>query len=317
MTSAVAIDTAGPPVRRDAIVALARTEARRALRGPAFWLGLAITIWFGIESTGLDWQGARYSNFAVAFGPLAAGIFVAGVLAGGRDRRSDHLLALAEEAALGSTARAVARMLGLLPIVLFGAALVLAVAIGIRIEGGQWIGDEPGRTDTAVHGIAEILQPILLFVLAAAAGVAAGCTFRRRSPVIIVGVLVWFLLTGAYWVWQWEPMIYAVPIQVQPIEVEIAGNATDPTTFPTDWLLVDPDEPHRSGGEWRRTLVHQPLAAGHDVYLVGLGALAAGLAIRGRTGRRLLVAGLVVAGLGLATQVIVMPDGATSVEVPM
>lgn len=320
MTAAVsAIEATDSNARRDAIADLARTEARRALLGLPFWLGLAITIWFGAETTGLDWQGATYAAFPTAFGALAAGIFVAGVLAGGRDHRGDNRLPLAEEAALDGTARTVARILSLVPLVLIGAVLVVAVAVGIRIEGGHWVGDHPGRTDIAVHSPAEVLQPILLLAIAAIAGVAAGRTFRRRSPVIVVGLLVWFLLIGAYWIWQGVPMVYAVPIQVQPIEVAIAGDATDPATFPGDWLLNDPgdgDGGENGNGEWRRVLVHQPLAIGHDIYLVGLGALAAGVALRGRSGRRLVVAGVLVAGLGLATQVLVMPDGATTVDVP-
>lgn len=317
MTTTAATDTAAPNMRRDAIRSLARTEARRALRGPTFWIALVVTGWFGSNASGAaDWQGGTYQFVVTAFGPLAAGIFAAGVLAGGRDRRSDDRPALAEEAALDGTARTIARMLGLLPLVLIGAAIVVAVAVGIRIEGGLWVGDAPGRTDTAVHGIAEIIQPILLFIVAGIAGVAAGRTFRRRAPVIVVGLVIAFLLTGAYWVWQSVPMVYAVPLQTQPIEVTIDGDATDPTKLPADWLLVDPDEPHRSGQDWKRTLVSQPLAVGHDVYLVGLGTLAAGIAIRSRKGRQLVVVGLVVAGLGIAAQVAVMPDNVATVEVP-
>lgn len=315
-TTASTIGAAGPNTRRDAVVALARTEARRALRGPALWIGLLVTAWFGSNASGgAGWQAGNYQWFSVAFGPLAAGIFVAGVLAGGRDRRSDDRPALAEEAALENTARTTARLLGLLVLVVIGAVIVVAVAVGIRIEGGLWVGDEPGRTDAAVHGIAEVLQPVLLFVVAAAAGVAAGRAFRRRTPVIIVGIVIFFLFTGAYWMWQASPMIYAVPIQTQPIEVTIDGDAMNPMKFPAEWFLVDPDEPHR-GAEWKRTLVSQPLAVAHDVYLIGLVALAVGFALGTGKGRWFMAVGLVVAGLGIAAQVVAMPDNATKVEVP-
>lgn len=315
MTTATVLDTEVPNKRRDAIMSLARAEARRALRGPAFLLGLVVTIWFGFNTSTaeLDWQSGAYQGFSTVFGPLAAGIFVAGVLAAGRDRRNDDRPALAEEAALDGADRTTARLLALLPLVLIGAVIVVAAAVGTRIEGGFWIGNRPGRTDTAVHGLAEVIQPILVFVFAAAAGVAAGRTFRRRAPVVIVGLVFWFMVTGAYWVWQSVPTVYATPIQTQPIEVAIDGDATDPTTFPADWLLANPDE---AGGEWTRTLVHQPLAAWHDVYLIGLATLAAGVAIRSRKGQRLAVAGLIVAGLGIAAQAVVMPDNVTTVEVP-
>ncbi len=91
--------------------------------------------------------------------------------------------------------------------------------------------------------------------------------------------------------WQSPPMIYAVPIQTQPIEVTIDGDATNPTKFPADWFLVDPDEQHRSGAEWKRTLVSQPLAVAHDVYLIGLVALAVGIALGSGKGRRLMAVG--------------------------
>lgn len=298
--------------RRDSIRALARLEARRALRGSAFWIGLAVSVWMAYMSRGLDWQGAAYGEFVLGSGPLAAGIFVAGVIAGSRDRGRDECSVLAEEAALDDPDRAIARLLGLVPLVAIGSVLVVAVAIGIRIEGGLWVGEEPGRTDSAVHGVAEVLLPILLLVLGACAGVAAGRTFRRRVPVIVVGLIVWFLLIGAFWVWQWVPAVYVVPTQIQPIEVAIAGDATDASALPGDWLLAYGED----DGEWRRILVHEPLTAWHDVYLVGLATLAVGIAVRSRTGRRLMVVGAVVAGLGIAGQAVVMPDGAAPVEIP-
>jgi hypothetical protein len=302
-----------PHVTRDAVVALARVEARRALRGPAFWIAIALTAFFAYESRGLDWQGGTYSAFLLAFSPLAAGIFAAGVLAGGRDRGRADRSSVAEAAALDDSERAIARLLGLVPLVLIGAVLVVGTAIGSRIEGGFWIGNRPGRTDSAVHGVAEILLPILILAVGACVGVAAGRAFRRRAPVIVAGLVVWFLLFGAYWALQWAPVVYVVPTQVQPIWVEIEGNATDPSTFPADWLLANPDGP---GDEWQRVLVHEPLTAWHDVYLAGLAVLAAGLAIRSRTGCRLAMIGGGVIVAGIVGQVVVTPDGMTRLLVP-
>lgn len=312
--SAIAPAVAVPRVnaRRDAIRALARLEARRALRGPAFWIGLAVSVWMAYTSRGLDWQGAVYSEFMLGSGPLAAGIFVAGVIAGSRDRRGGAHAVLAEEAALDDPDRVIARLLGLVPLVAIGSVLVVAVAIGIRIEGGLWVGDAPGRTDSAVHGVAEVLLPILLLVLGACAGVAAGRTFRRRVPVIVAGLVVWFLLIGAFWVWQWIPAVYVVPTQIQPIEVAIEGDPTDPSGLPGSWLLTQSEDDE----EWRRVFVHAPLTAWHDVYLVGLATLAVGVAVRSRTGRRLIVIGALVAGVGIAGQVVVMPDGGAPAEIP-
>ena len=303
-----------PHLRRDAITALARAEAVRALRGPTFWISLFITAWFAYQGRTLDWQGGNYSSFLLGFTPLAAGIFVVGVLAGGRDRRRADLAPLAEDAALDGTDRAIARLLGLVPLVLIGAVLVIGTAIGSRIEGGFWIGNPPGRTDSAVHGVAEILLPILILVVGACVGVAAGRTFRHPTPVIVIGLVVWFLFFGVYWALQWNPVVYVVPTQIQPLEVSIDGDATDPSRFPAHWLLDRPDEP---GGEWKRVVVHDPLTAWHDLYLVGVAVLAAGIAIRSRTGRRLALIGVAVIGIGLVGQVVATPDGASAVEAPM
>lgn len=314
MTAGVAtVGRASAATTREAVWSLARIEGVRALRGPAFWVAAAITAWTTWESRGLDWQGANYFSYTLEFGALAAGIFVAGALAGGRDRRADDRPELAEEAALDATARAMARLLGMLPLIVIGTVLVIGVQIGIRIEGGLWVGDEPGRTDTAVHGWAEILQPILFFFLAAAVGVAAGRTFRRRTPVIVAVLVLWFLFTGVYWALQWSPARYLVPAQMQPLELAIDGNATDPSTFPADWLLVDPDE---KGGEWRRVVIDQPLAAAHDLYLVALAVLATGVALRGKRGRQLVIAGGTLVLVTVALQVMVIPDGSLEGTVP-
>lgn len=314
MTTIAGSYAAHRATRRDAVVELAKVEAMRAVCGPAFWIALAVTAWTAWEARGLDWQGATYFEFTLAFAVLAAGIFVAGVRAGGRDRRADDHGALAEEAALDGSARTVARLLGLVPLIAIGAVLVLATQVAIRIEGGHWIGDSPGRTDTAVHGWAEILQPILFFVLAASVGVAAGRTFRRRVPVIVMCLALWFLFTASFWMWQWSPARYVTPVQSQPIELAIEGDATDVSKFPDAWLLVEPEE---AGGEWRRAIVHQPMVAGHDLYLAGLAILAVGIALRGRAGRRLLAAGLAVTVMGLAVQVLVAPENAVTSTVPL
>ena len=107
----------------------------------------------------------------------------------------------------------------------------------------------------------------------------------------------------------------ASPWNTRPPSFKIPpGHAgTDPAAFPADWLLVHPDE---RGGDWARVVVHEPLTAWHDVYLIGLAVVAAGIAIRSRVGRRLMVIGVVVIGVGVVGQAAVTPDGASGIEVP-
>jgi hypothetical protein len=297
---------------------LAGVEARRALRGPAFWIGVLVSGLVLVEARGIDWQGGAYETFVVGFLPIAAGIFVCGILSGARDRRRDGGASLAEEAPLGATERAAARLLGLVPLVLAASLAVVAVAVAIRIEGGLWIGNRPGRTDAAVHGVAEVLGPILMFLLAGAAGVALGRVVRRRTTGVLIGVVAFFLLTSLYWVWQFHPFVYVTPVQTQPISVPIEGPATDPSVLPADWLLDRPGDPADEPGdeEWARIVVDRGLAAWHDVYVVGLALGAIGLALRTRVGRRLALGGLLIAALGVAGQVSVMPEGARQNEVP-
>ena len=54
-------------------------------------------------------------------------------------------------------------------------------------------------------------------------------------------------------------------------------------------------------------VVSQPVAAWHDVYLVGLTMLLAAIALEGVWRRRVAVAGAVLAGIGVLIQAIVMP----------
>ena len=291
-----------------AVWSLAKLEAARNLRGAPLWIGL-LGCALATRTMADEWQSGVYSLFPTWFIPLAIGIFVSGVRSGGRDR---HVSAppLAEEAALGPASRATARLLGLLPLVAIGAVLVAMVALGIRVEGGHWVGDEPGRTDEAVQTVPEILQPVVLLVLAAAAGVAAGRAVRRRTPVLVLGVVLWFLFGMVTWAWEAVPVRYVTPVQTQPIEQTIGSAGADPDAFPDHWLLSAPDEYDR---EWDRVIVHQPMAAWHDVYLVGLALAAAGFAVRGRGGRRALVAGVLVATLGVGAQAAVAPPSSAEV----
>ena len=287
---------------------LARVEAVRHLRGVPLWIGLLLSALFAWNVVQVDWQSGTYQALPVTITPLAAALFVAGVRSGGRDNHADHP-PLAEEAALDGGDRVRARLLGIAPLVVIGSAVVVAGAIGMRLEGGLWVGNEPGRTDTALHTLPEILQPILLFVLAAVAGVAAGRTFKRRAPIAVAGVVVLLAVGGISWAWQGVPARYVTLVQTQPIEVHIGPATADPTAFPDEWLLSAPDQ---YDADWDRVIVHQPMAAWHDAYLVGLILAAAAVALRGRSGRRLLAAGVAVAVLGVAAQVAVAPDSPSS-----
>ena len=297
LTSMTAAD-AERSADRQAVYVLAQTEARRHLKGVALWfgvLGIALT---GLSGRGGGWQGEVYESFPLLFVPLAAATFLAGVRSGGRDRRTD-LPCLAEDAPLDATARATGRLLGMAPFVVATTLAVVAVEAGIRIEGGHWIGESPGRTDSAVHTIPELVQPIAFVALAAAAGIAAGRAFRRHGPIAVLGMIIGFMTWSVYWAFQFMPMAVFTLVQTAPIQEYAGPPGSDPDTFPADWLLARPDE---FTHVWLRVYVDQWLAAGHVVYLLGLAALCTAAAVRGSRGRRWLVAGLAVVAIGVIVQ---------------
>jgi hypothetical protein len=285
------------PRGRRSIVELARLEARRHLTGAALWLGLLGFVYVVLGTLDMDWQSSVYSAFPRMFLPLAAATFVAAIRSGGRDRHAD-LPPLAEDAPLDDNGRAIARLLGLAPFLAVTMVLVIAIETGIRIEGGHWMGNPPGRTDTAVHTIPELLQPIAMVLLGAAAGVAAGRKFRQRAPITVLGLILAFIMGMLWWAFQVIPMAYVTLIQTQPVG-EFAGSAgTNPTTFPEHWLLQNDDYE----GVWTRVYVDQPMIAGHVVYLLGVAAVCMAGVVRGRLGRRWLWIGVATVALGLFVQ---------------
>lgn len=300
MTAAVLTSTTDGTADRDAarraVYVLAQTEARRHLKGVALWfgvLGIALT---GLSGRGGGWQGEVYESFPLLFVPLAAATFLAGVRSGGRDRRTD-LPCLAEDAPLDIAQRSTGRLLGMAPFVVATTLAVVAVEAGIRIEGGHWIGDDPGRTDSAVHTIPELLQPIAFVALAAAAGIAAGRAFRRHGPIAVLGMIVGFMMWSVYWAFQFMPMAVFTLVQTAPIQEYAGPLGSESDSFPADWLLARPDEYTRV---WMRVYVDQWLSAGHVVYLLGLTALCTAAAIS--RGRRWLWAGLAVVAIGVIVQ---------------
>ncbi len=284
------------------IIALARLEARRSLRSVWLWIGVAAATWFVLATGEGNWESDTYQRLQSASMPIALAILVIGLNAGGRDRHGDRP-PLAEDAVLDADARAAARLVGMAAPCAIGALWAAVVFVNVRVQGGLWIGDEPGRTDSAVYTWPEMIQPVLLFAVAATVGVALGRACRYRVP-LVVGALGFSLFGLVSWAFQAAPMLYLTPIQTQPIEQHIGPASLDPQTVPADWLLSRPDQ---YDFEWARVVVHVPMAAWHDVYLLGIALLGAGFAVRQRFGRRLIVVGGIAVVAGLVAQVAVAP----------
>ena len=278
---------------------LARIEAGRSLRRVSLWVGFVITIAFAASSTTSDWPGASYEEkLPQVFLPIVLGTFIAAFRTGRRDGQHD----VSESAPLGPDHRALARLGGLVFPVLLTGCIVVGLAIASRIEGGFWLGDDPRRTDTALHSIAELLQPLLIVALVGAMGIAIGrARLRLAAPVaIIVGAVVFTMFTG-HFLFNIPPVHAFTPVQTQPLDIELDA-AIDIEQVPADWFVKLSDD-----GPPTRQLVHQPTILGHDLYLLGLTALAAGVAIRGARGRRLALTGTALATAGIAAQLLLSP----------
>lgn len=278
---------------------LAIIEARRSLRRVSIWAGLILTVVIIAGPTTANWPGGSYTEkLPQSFMPIVLGAFVAAFRIGRRDSQHD----VSESAPLGADNRALARLGGLVLPVAGTVLITFGFVIASRIEGGFWLGDHPRRTDTALHPIAELLQPALVVAFVGALGISIGRAQARRSLalVIIAGAALFTTFPG-YWLWNAPPVHVVTPVQTQPLHIKLDA-AADVDQLPNDWYVERNDN-----GRPTRQVVHQPTILGHDLYLVGLTALAAGVAIRDRRGRRLAMVGAISAVAGIATQLIVSP----------
>ena len=103
-----------PASSRSVVVALGVTEARRLLRSPLLWVGLALVAvftWTSMHSPD-DWSGARYQSAPILVGPL---LVVISILVAGSFHR--ERLGVSTEAPVGETVRAAGRLVGALALI--------------------------------------------------------------------------------------------------------------------------------------------------------------------------------------------------------
>ena len=288
-----------PAPPRAATGALVWIEGRRMLRHPAPWLGLVLSAWWVHSTYDQPWTGARYTGLVPALTPLLLGISLASLSAFGRE-----LVPVADEAPMDLARRSYARLLAGIVLVALTTVIVVAGEVWLRLHGGLDLGDEPGRTLHAHYTLPELIQPVLLAALAVVAGATVVHLLRQRLVASIVVVVGWFLFGATYWLFDATVVRWLVPIQPQPMVVEIGSWDTDPTTFPASWLLSAPGEYQDF---WARLVVSPTVAAWHDVYLVGLITVLVGIAVPGRLRPFFLVGGLLVAAAALLLQQAVAP----------
>lgn len=278
--------------------AIARLEARRHLRNPVLWLGIAASAYAAWRSRSIEWTAGPYSAFPVDLVPAAWSLLVLGAVAGGRDHLPGLRPAPTVATATGGDRLTAARLLGLLAPLAVVSALVAGMVVVARLTGGYRIGERGWSVDDAQLSIPEIAQPILLAALCGAFGVAAGRAVRHTLVVVAGGTLVLFALGLIAWAWQWAPAVYVTPVQLQPFSVAL--DRPGPGSAPADWWLSAPG-PHQDG--WRRLVVDPVVAAGHDLVLLGATAACVGWAVRGAIGRSTVVTGVALAAGGVVIQV--------------
>jgi hypothetical protein len=288
-------------VRRRVVLALGAIEARRQLRSPLLWLGLALSgasLWQSLREPG-DWSGALYGMLPIVVGPWVAALSM--VVAGSFHRER---IELPGAGPVDEEARAAGRLLGSLASVALVVVATAAAATAARLHGGFDLGDEPGRTLHAQYSWPEILQPVCLALLAVGAGAAAGRRFRRRAAATLTLFVGWFPVVMVAWAFSAPQVTPFSIIQLQPVTVEIGPPDTDPLTFPSSWLLSAPGEYQDF---WGRAFTSVPLGIGHDVWLVGLALALTGVALPRRLALPVAACGIVLCVVGVVTQYLVIP----------
>jgi hypothetical protein len=272
---------------RAAVRRLAWIEGVRALRHPAPWIGLLLSVGWAISAFDQTWAAARYEGLLASVSPLLLGVSLASVSAFGREH-----VPVADDAPMSPAGRSAARLLGGAALVGLVALAVAAVSVWLGLRGGLELGDEPGRTAHAYYSLPELLQPVLLACFAVALGAAVVHVVRQRLAASIALFLFWFLVGGTYWMFNGSVARWLAVVQAQPVPIVAGPSKTDPTTFPSSWLLSAPGE---FQDHWARLVASPAMAGWHDLYLVALTMLAAAVAVPGRTRGWLAVAGALVA----------------------
>jgi hypothetical protein len=300
-TTTASYPSATRPRHPRVVTALARGEVRRMLLSPWLPAGLVVSAivardWAGPQG----WAGERYGTWFL----VPAGLVLACALLASsafHRLRSDA----APSAPAGESERFAAVLLATSVPVALTTAFVVGQAVWIRAGDGLDLGQEPGRTLHAFPTLPELVQPVLLAVLGVATGAALGRRLRHRITAVLVLLVGWFPVLWIYWAFQAPAVAPLAVVQAQPVSVDVGPPDTDPVAFPARWLLEPPGEYQ---DHWARLVVSEPLAWGHNAWLVGLSALLLATAMpSGKPRRVVAVAGALVAGAALATQYLVHP----------
>ena len=283
--------------RRHAILAIARVEAARMARHPAFLIGLAASvIQITLRPEYEDWAGQSHFESWVAWTFTWIGSLVAAALAAGRQRfASEPDLFPATPATPAD--RVLGTALGLLGPAGTAALAAAFVAVMIARTGGFELGEE-GYSRSITPSILHWAQPVLLVLLAGVVGIALAQLRRGRLPALIVAVMAVFVGGTVIWAFQGHPVRVLHPFMFPAYEQRL------PDSFdPAGWGAGDPplNPPDEHTSFWRAIRFDTGAFGWHLIYVAGLILLgiwvATRLADRDESGPRALW--LVLAGLPL------------------
>jgi hypothetical protein len=263
------------------VLALARVEAARLIRHPVVMIGAALSVAFALSfAPEAEIGGSYLLLIGPALLPLALATLVASNLAALRSRRS-RTGDLEQSLAVDRPTRTLALLLAL------GGPALLAIAL--VAAGFTWFGGwdglvvEPDGT-TATPRPAELAQGPLVVVACGIIGVALARWIR--FPVGAVAAVALLVLQMPFVMWNLqEAPGWLLPL-VNPQRLSPGVDSSWPCSLGQSWPC---EFGHLAPLEW------------HLTYLVGVGALLAGLALlrddRRPSHRLVAVAGLLLAAV--------------------
>lgn len=296
-------------VSRRTVAELTRAESRYVLRNPLLWLGTAV--YAGIAclpaftgQTATNTASDLYMTYEFPVAALALAAFLAAVWAAQRERP-----ATTAELLVNTPARRWERTLGLLgaAAVPFGLALLIGSvqAVVIRARGGIPVGDAPWRASLVPTPL-ELLGAPLAVTCSFVAGVAVVRLVRSRAVAALLGVIGTAFLFLFFYVWYVVPFALFAILRTALVSHDMGADPTEAQLG--NVLAVNAPDQHMStyfGIE--RDLGFYGL---HLLFVVGVTVTLAGIALlrsgRDRRSWRVFVAGLLVAVLSVAAQLLLV-----------
>lgn len=250
-----------------AILALARVEATRLARHPAFLVGLVASLASTLVRSSSDdsWSKAHYYNDSVAWAFTWMGTLVAAALVAGRERMTGDP-DLFEATPLSPGERVLATAVALCGVVAVAGAAVAVTAVLTVREGGFVFGDG-AYARAVVPSLAHWVQLVVLVALAGVVGIAVAQLRRGRLFALLLLTLATFMGSAAVWGFQDHPFRVLHPFMFPSYDGRLPADFDPALPRAGDPPLQAPDE---WDSTWREVLFDTAALNWHLLYLAGL-----------------------------------------------